>query len=373
MQSGWLCKKMNPQLRLATKKDDNKIREILRNNPIEGKISLAYCREPSYFNSINIDGKNNQVMVGELDGKIIGFGAKAVKRVFINGVPTEVGYLSGLRLEKEYRGNGLLKYGYLYLKKLHQKNTKVKLYYSTIIDDNWLAKKILTGHKPYLPRYMEIGRINVIAIRLLNGIRINANVQIIKGNKKLSKKIFDFLKHEGKKKQFFPYYTRQDLNKPILMGLNINDFYLAIKNNEIIGVCAKWDQESFKQTIITGYSWIIKIGKKLFNLNAKRKRFPLLPDINKPFHYFYLSFIVTKGNDVEIFKALLNKVYNDNINTKYSYFIFGLSENDSLMEAVNIYKYVNYPSTLYAVFWKDGKKEFEKLDNRIPYIEVAAL
>lgn len=357
------------KIRLAKKEDDKRIIEILRNNPIEGKISLSYCREPSYFKSLVVEGKEHQTIVGEINNKIIGFGTKSIRTVFINGKPKDIGYLNGLRLEKEFRGKGLLKNGYLYFKELHKKENKVKLYYSTIIEDNWLAKKILESKKDYLPTYKNIGKINVYAVRLLEKKDIDSNVKIIKGNDQIISKIFDFINSEGSKKQFFPYY--ENIND--LYNVKPEDFYVAFKDKEIVGVVLKWNQSDIKQTIVTGYNGLTNITKEIYNLNAKRKNYPLLPSIGKPFNHFYLSLITIKEDNINVFKQLLNKVYNDNVHTDFSYFIFGLSDKDKLTEALLEYKYVLYPSSLYCVYWEDGKGEYEKLDNRIPYVEVATL
>ena len=50
---------------LATNQDDGILRECVKNNEMNGSISVAFETEPSFFDSMSIRGRESQVMVGK--------------------------------------------------------------------------------------------------------------------------------------------------------------------------------------------------------------------------------------------------------------------------------------------------------------------
>src|ERR1700726_345519 len=63
------------EISIATPADDAELRELLRNSPVPGPISVTFEREPSFHNSCHVRG-DFQVAVGRdrATGKIIGLG-----------------------------------------------------------------------------------------------------------------------------------------------------------------------------------------------------------------------------------------------------------------------------------------------------------
>src|SRR5438552_11468240 len=108
------------QFDLATEADDADLRRVLAETPMPGRIAVSFRREPSYFAAAEVDGHFRQVVAGrDLDtGRLIGFGSRSIRRVFVNGQPADVGYLSALRLLPEHRNLGLMARGYAFFRKL---------------------------------------------------------------------------------------------------------------------------------------------------------------------------------------------------------------------------------------------------------------
>lgn len=352
------------KVKIASFNDDPKIRELLRNNPIDGEIQLSYQREPNFFSSLDISGKFNQTVLVEENNDLVGFGTRSIRPVFINGEIKDIGYLSNLRVDKKFRGGGFIKHGYQKIKEFHSDN-KVKFYFTTIIDDNNIAKKILTKKRDYLPHYFDFGRLDVYNINIKK-IKEPLGIKIIRGNTQILDKIIEFIYSEGKKKQFFPYYTKKDFNSYYLREFNIKDFYIAIKDDNIIGVVGTWDQSRFKQIIINGYKGKMKYISKfndLFHLN--------IPKVSENIRLLYANLITIKNNDPNIFRSLITKICLDNI--KFQYLSIGLHENDQLGNAFKKMKYIKYSSRLYIVCWDEEIDYFKKIDKRTPYIEISTL
>lgn len=366
----------NIKVQLAKKSDDKILNKILRDNEMKGSISIAFQRKPSYFNALRIEGKDSQVMIGKNDkNKIIGFGTRSIKPVYLNGKVRDVGYLSNLRIIKGYKGKGYLDSGYDYLKKLHQAG-KVSIYYSTIMEDNNLAIKILTSEKSYLPAYHDLGRYCTVAVSLFGKKKKpEISIRIVKGSNENIGKIVAFLNKTGKEKQFYPFYNVQDFTskKKNLLGFDLKDLYVAMRNGQIVGVIGKWDQRKSRQVIVTGYKGIMLFVKPIYNIISKLFKFSPLPEPNSKLNFFYVSCIAIANNDPKIFKELLYALYNDFAGEEYSHFLVGLHFRDDLLKAFNEFTCVRIYSRLYAVFWEDGEKVFKQLDNRVPFIELATV
>ncbi len=131
---------------LAGPKDDAELRAVLAETPMPGAISVAFRREPSYFAAAVVDGRFRQVIAArdEQTERIVGFGSRSVGMRYVNGRPTAVGYLSGLRILEEHRCAGVLARGYAFVRKLHE-DGRTPLYVTTIATENRAALAVLTG------------------------------------------------------------------------------------------------------------------------------------------------------------------------------------------------------------------------------------
>ncbi|MBI5872586.1 MAG: hypothetical protein HZB36_00360 [Candidatus Omnitrophica bacterium] len=364
--------------KIAQDSDDCAIREVFHDTPMDGKIGVAFKREPSYFTATKVGNEFHQTIIAtdEKTNDIVGLGSRSIKPCYINGEVANIGYLSSLRIKNDYRNNILLARGYEYLHKLHQ-DKKASIYITSIIEDNNYAIGLLTSKRAGLPRYLDMGLYCTTAIGLSRKKHdISGNIKVVKGSYKNIDAIVEYLNRNGKNKQFYPYYTRESFlsNNGILKDFQIDNFYIALRNNNVVGTIATWYQGNFKQTIITGYNGLLRFIKPFYNLGATVIGLPKLPRSNTQLKFLYTGFIAIDSNDMEIFRALLRTIYNDAVNSNYDYLLVGLHESDPLLRAIKEdYRFIKYSSRVFVVCWDDGVDLFNKLDNRIPYLELATL
>lgn len=362
---------------LAEESDDSAIRRILRSTPMDGNIRLSFQREPSYFHTTKVEGKFSQILIARNTGNndIVGLGSRSIRPIYINGEVWDAGYLSSLRINKSYRGTTLLASGYKFLRDLHQ-DKKALIYLTTIQEDNKRAIKTLTSKRAGLPTYHDIGSYCTTAVNLFRKKKgITGDFKITRGAKEHIEGIMECIHRNGVEKQFYPYYSKEDYfsGNSRLRDFRVEDFYLAISKNKVIGVLAKWDQSHFKQNVVTGYNGRMKLIYPFYNLCARFGCFSPLPAPNSQLKSFYISFIAIESNDIEIFRALLREVYNSHVGTSYSYFLVGLHSRDPLLRALEEYRRIEYKTRIYVVCWEDGEGIYKKLDDRIPYLEVGTL
>src|SRR5262245_36040410 len=146
-------------IELAAPEDDAALRSVLAQTPMEGRIAVAFRREPSFFDAAAVEGRFHQVVLGRdrSEGHVVGFGVRSISERFVNGTAQPVGYLSGLRIIPPHRNGALLARGYRFFHELHR-DARAKLYLTTIAEGNRTALDVLTSGRGGLPAYHPAGQ-----------------------------------------------------------------------------------------------------------------------------------------------------------------------------------------------------------------------
>jgi len=375
---------------LAKPEDGKELLEILEGAAFEGRISLIYTRRPDAYLSLKKEGKQVDIVVcrDTEKGKIVGFGACALRKLFVNGKAENVGYLFGLRVRQEYlRKYPLLHRGYEFLHTLH-KERDVPLYVTTILEDNLYAKKLLEKCRPFMPTYFPCGSYEVYALKVPQASRLpysppgrgqgwvrkRGRLRYIfrKTGKDHIPSLIKFLTENGRNYQFFPVITERDLQVGNISGIKLEDFYLLNdEHNEILAAGALWDQRSYKQYLVQGYSGILRI---LYPFSRFFPFFglPILPAPGSILNFFTLSFWAVKDNNPGIFKCFLNAI--PAVARNYPFFLIGIHAKHPLRDVLQKRPHISYKSNLYLVYWDEQSEYADKLDkNMLPYLECGLL
>ena len=342
--------------------DNREVLYLINSTSVKGDIEVSFTKEPDYLEALRVCADDVQAVIGKVNDKVEILGTRSLKKAYINGKAETLGYLSDLKISNNAKKMHALSEGFKFMKSLMD-DRRAKLHIATIIEDNKQGKIALTwaNKNPNIPNFYDLGIMNTYFILPILPKFTSQKIKIIRGSADLLEDIVQFLNNEGKKKQFFPVYTKEYfLNLP---HFNINDFYAAIINNEIVGVIAKWEQTPFKQVVIKKYNnkwkWIKKLTGKI------------LPQENEPIKQFYLSFIVIKNNNNSVFEALLSKIHNNN--RHYKYFSLILHSKDNLNRSLKKFFSIKYKSRLYITEFMEDKEIIKMVDDRIPYLELAGL
>jgi len=365
------------RLKVADTTDDAGIRSLLRRTAMPGSIQIAYLREPSFFQALSVEGYFNQAFIGvdSTNEEIVGMSSRSIKTAFVNGRPTALGYLSTLRIAEPYRGGTYLARGYKLLKELHG-DGRTRMYITTIIESNKMARRLLTSGRAGLPVYHDIGRYRCLAISLRQKIKTDDtdNLKIRSATTDDVPSIIEFLLAQGSRKQFFPKYTTADLGSQqgILRDLALQDIWLGYREGKLVGTVAAWDQRSFRQSLVTNYSRPLATIRPAYNLVARLLGYPILPPKGTILQYLNLSLICILDDDREVFATLLKRLMQQ-YRKCHSMFLAGLHESDPLLPVLEEHRHFSYDSRLYLACWEDGEIDYKALDNRVPYLELGAL
>jgi hypothetical protein len=361
---------------LAERGDDAELRALLRDNPMDGSMQVAFEREPDFFAACAIRGSFHQVGVGrDLEsGRVVGLGTRSIAAAFLNGRAVPFGWLSDLRLAPAYRGGTLVARGYRFLRQLHG-DGRAELYGTVIFHENQTALRTIAATRAGLPAYHDLGVMHCPGINLRRRKpAVVSDCDIVRGRRELLPEIVDCLNRNNARKQFAPVHDVQSfIQGNRWKNFQPSDFFVALRNNHVVGVVGRWDQSAFKQTRVISYGkrlrWMVPAANALQTLLGA----PAFPEPGQYVPLFYVSFIAVDEDDTGVFRALLRQVYNASVGSSFRYAMIGLHERDPLLPAINDYSLTPFAGRLFCVSFADGEAAFRNLDDRIPYLEAATL
>jgi len=367
---------------LATEADDAALRQLLRDTPMPGSISVTFEREPSYFVASAVEGDFHQTIVARETetGQVAGMGSRSVRPMYVNGVVQPVGYMSQLRATASY-GWGLqlaraIAKGFEFSRALHA-DGRAPFYLMSVTADNLPARRLLASGLTGLPclrKYARFYTYAVYASRRQRPLPLPRGLRLERGRAQHLQAILDCLQRNGARQQFAPCWTAKTLFNPrATPGLTSEDFSLALDGERVVGCVACWDQGGFKQTVVRSYSGVIARWRKVINLAAPLGGWPTLPDPHTPLRHCYASHLAIDNDDPSVFAALLRALYNHTVERHARYFMLGLSETNPFCAIAKTYRPITYASQLYLVAWDDGSEAVSKVDARVPGPEVAVL
>ncbi len=360
---------------LAQPCDDAALRRLMAEIPMGRRMRISFRREPDFFIGSGVQGGFCQVVVGRNGaGEIIGFGTRAVRPAFINGRVEPAGYLGDLRLLPEYRGGTLVARGYRYFRRLHQ-DGRARLYFTVIFEDNRNALGTIATGRAGLPAYHDLGGLVTPALWLRKRLRPapGDGCRIARAGE-ITPEIIECLNRNARRFQFAPVHCPADLSDSAsrLRRAGRLELYVALRGGRVAGVMGLWDQRAFKQTVVMGYDPLLRCLRPLLRLGAALWSAPPLPTPGTPVNACYACFRAVDGDDLEVARALLRRLYDDAAAKGFDYLYTGFHQDDPLLPILDGYSRVAFTGRLFCVC-PDDDQAVRELDGRVPYIELAML
>lgn len=366
------------QLEIATAADDADLRSILRQTPMEGRISVGFQREPSYFAAAVVEGDSHQVVAARdrETQKLIGFGARNLRTLYVNGVEQTVGYLSTLRLLKSHRNIGLIARGYSLFRELHA-DGRAPFYLTTIAAGNDTALRILTSGRAGLPQYRHLEDLATFAISLrsFGKLAIPGDLAVGPLTNDSLPAVLDFWQRVGRKRQFFPHLEAHRLFGPnaTYRDLAMEDVYVAWKQDRVIGTFACWDQSGFRQSVVERYSNGLAWSRPFYNAFAAVAGRPQLPRAGESLRYSLGALLCVQDFDPEITSALLSASARNAAQGAPEFLLIGAAQSDPLHRYWQRRALVTYTTHIYLVAWDDAEHHAQGLARQPLYLELGCL
>lgn len=368
------------QFELASEVDDADLRKILASTPMEGEVAVIFRREPSYFAASVVEGPFRQVVAARdrATNRIVGFGSRSVRTLYVNDAPTPVGYLSSLRLLPGHRNMGLIARGFSYFRELHA-DGQADYYLTTIAEGNDRALAILTSGRAGLPRYRFLQRYLTLAIPLGLSRRrhelADNRVEVRAAGRSDIPDIVAFLSEWGPRRNFFPAYGRQDLFSPesSLHGLSAEDVLLATRGSRIVGLVGVWNQAAFRQTVIEGYRGPLRWLLPAYNFWSRLRGRPALPKSGQSLRYLTAALPLVADGETEVLRQLIAHAQQIPGLREHDYLLLGLAESDPLCSMARRHASASYATRIYLVAWEGSEEFASRLNGRPLYLELGCL
>lgn len=359
-------------IRQAEPCDSDLLLQLINETPQEGKVHLNFERNPDFFHATRVTTTDSDVwvMVDNKDKRLAASFSIGKREVFVNSERRLTRYGNDLRIHRDYQGGRTL----FRLFKKYRELMQDEWMQTVILDDNKSSKESVGSGRLLLPTYHLAGQF------LTHMIDLNKK-QYRPGHRNIRKachsdiaNIQEFFDNNAAQKEFYPCYdfSKIGTDTPYYRDIKIDDYFLAFENDELVGVCATWDQKGFKQTRFVAYQGNMKVLRHINNWNSKLFGGLTLPKAGSLANYISLHSILCKDNDVEIFSDLLNSILHYYQNSKYDALIFGFDKRDPLHQASEGLKGHRLISNHYLASY--GSNPLEKLDkDRLFYLEPTRL
>jgi hypothetical protein len=341
---------------LAKPEDAAQLLRIYECDDFRGNISVLYTRRPDPFKSLMLEGEKVIIpIITDIENDmIVGMGVCIIRKAYINGEIVNTGYLTGLKGLPEYRKRvPSISEVYRYLHDVTKDD--VDIYYTTILKENVSVQKMLAKKRKNMPEYRSMGEYTVYCFK--TGTARKEDVYTLEmGNKRDLERQFH---SDPGSFNFSPVHVG-------LHGLGEEDIYLLRnQSGQVLASCAVWNQQSYKQYVVTEYKGIYSYIKR-FPLQLLG--YPNLPQENIPANYGSIALLNVKDNDELLAECFLKKVAQKAGN--YDFLMLGLFENHPFTSSMDRIKCIKYQSRLYTVYWDNNSLE---LDDRPVNLEVGLL
>ena len=266
------------EIRQANQNDDADLRTLLRESVVPGSVSVAFTREPSYFDAESLAGSEDITIISRHNGSLSGMARCSINSLYRNGEIQRIGYLGELRvLPGAPASPRLLREGY---KKMAQETSgkSVDGFFTSIGVDNARARTVLEqGTRIGLPRYRPLASLVTILIPVPRNMGEKPSGLKIAGNQDKLLELLFFLRQQAKQVHLSMTWDELQLSALAKQGVNLSDFDIIHRDGKIVGAALVWDQRAFRQTVIDRYHGITRGVRPFFNTLQVLRGRPILP------------------------------------------------------------------------------------------------
>ncbi len=307
--------------------------EISRQSPVKAEnISIHFDRSPDI---LAIPGMLSYKVVPLgffFEGKLIGIAIASYQKRYIRGVITDVIYLGNMHVTRKGTGH-------IFLKKLGERVAyKVK----NLPEVKYLYGYVMQNNRPgvRIARLGELeskscGTISMFTLLTLKPMALRSKFSIRKASMSDVEQIVALLVNDYRDQFLAPV-----MNLELFMNnleqrpeININNYYLALRGEKVVGTCLAWDMTPIKKNRIKFHGFKMKFVHNIYNLMAQLIGSAKLPEPGEPFRDVTIAEYAVLNRDPEIMEALLRTVYQDYRQRGYHSVIFGCSSEDPICKA----------------------------------------
>jgi hypothetical protein len=375
------------QFTVATAEDDPAIRRLLRENSMSGQISVSFEREPDYFRGVQMAGAEDQTILAFNNGRLVCLGRCSIRDRYINGEIRRIGYLSDLRLDSSVQGRfDIVRRGYQFFRELHHDNP-ADFYFTSITSDNFRSIRFLERGLPGMPLYEPLGDFVTLLVPVPHNqekiarqtdqartLLKTAGIDVVSASDGNMRQLVEFLNSQAERCHLAAKWDEEKLRSLQQKGLALRDFKILIRAAEIVGCAALWDQRSFKQTVIRGYSRRLSFVRPFLNWGANLFGSPQLPAVGSTLAHGFLSPLAIAPEERQYLPALVELSFSAPAGRGLKFLTLGFSSVDPQLAVVRKkFRCREYKTVLFQVRWPGKNSKKLVLNAGLLFPEVASL
>lgn len=361
-------------IRDATPADNGQLIALAEQCSMVGDISIRMDRKPDFFALNRLEGESWKVGVAERDGMVVGCVCVSERRAFVNGRELPTGYAGDLKVHPAHRDMRIADELSLYAERGCAHLPPEAPAVITVLAGNRSMERRLPGPRG-VPKFMRIGTIRTHSIPILwrrAAIDPNSN-RIVPA---VWSDLDDMAALWGRVaplRQLAPVLSANALRDWVRSapGLDISSYQLARSTSgELLGFLAVWDQRTFKELNVVGYSPRMKAARAAFNLLAPVVGGERMPRAGSPLNCVSIAHICVPPKKSRVLRALTISAYNNLRGSGCSFMNIGLDVRDPLTAAMEGLFAQPTDVNAYMLTTRNGAAP-EHLDGRPLHYEIA--
>lgn len=234
-------------LRPATPADNPALVELARICPMPAPISLAFERTPDFFALCRARGES-RTLVAEVAGEVVACASVGRRRAYVNGSPSEIGYVADLKVAPRFRGRYL---PHLLIARLAADEASLSpaAYVMTFAAGNRTIDALL--HRTLKHRPIErLGTITSFQLFPLVRLGVSARFEIRRAGPGDEAALSGLLDSFHRQYELAPVFATGGLREVLerSLGMELSSYFVASQGGRLLAALGLWDQDGFKQT-----------------------------------------------------------------------------------------------------------------------------
>lgn len=324
-------------IRDARPSDNKQLIALASACPMRGDVSLRMDRGPDFFALNRLEGDRWKVGVAERGGAIVGCVAISERRAFVNGRESRTGYVGDLKVHPAHRDMTIADDLSWYAERACSNLPPTAPVLITVLAGNRAMERRASGPRG-VPPFTRIGTIRTFSLPILWRRHAAGSIEIARATWSDLEEMVALWKRVAPLRQLAPVMAVDAMAQWIRStpGLDVSSYSVArSRSGELLGFFAAWDQRTFKQLNVVGYSPRMKAARAVFNVLAPVAGGERMPGTGQALNCVTIAHICVPGDKPEVLRALLVSAHNELRRTGISFINVGLDTRDPLSSAID--------------------------------------
>ncbi len=325
--------------------------------PLPGPISVSYRRERGFFHAYRALGDDFDVIGAERDGQVALAGVRAWRRVWIDGRPGRIGYISALKADPALASAWSLPAGYRLLRDMDAAEGRDPLYYCSFLHGSPSAA-LLSKPRPGLLRFVTCAELRTRCLFLKRPARIRAGASrkhsgVECGEASDFPGLIEFLDREGSAKQLRPVAAEEIvMDRPDPWRRPPGPYWVLREAGRIRAALAEWDLRPLRSIRLEGYSPLYTALIAASRPLMAAAGFQGLPRPGQNLPLSFLALCASEANDPRPFRRLLESALAG-MAARAGLAALSLDARDPLLRACAGLPGLDYRSSIATARWED--------------------